>query len=609
MRRAAFTVVAGLLLIATGMTPANADTVTSSFDGFALGSVHNQGGWSSLGSAGSGCAVYDHAVVANTYGIASFGTHSLRISNAVTSGCFSDQTFSSSTVNEAGETSAANGGMSGGSRQTHFFGSFDIASTDASEQTGMYLAVSPDRGDGARMSRILIEDGAGGLGVTLTEYVDAAPMGSVANPTDGYDGADDFIDHEVASDLDRTVVHTVTIEMDLIDGPGNDVVEVCVDVTSCATAGSWEDYFRWTQGPGGPEWDGVTGHASRTADSLLFRTGGGCPGPCQPTLAGKGFLVDNVEVSTSSPAVVPVHVEGEWSTIPDQPSEYRTTVRPPINADGTSNFPKRRGVIPVQFSLSKGYGDLILRSDCTDGCPFDGSDPNDYGYVFFEPSTTLRLDEVSDARATFTFVQGDCQGGSMRYFFGTDLDGDGNADKEIAVHYGQPPGFIGCTPGLSGANMLSLNDARWEYPGFGGYVTRDTIMQKFGAGTVVYSGIGVDSGWYNNQPQAVKVDAVSLNDSSFAPEPTGVFTPTCDLPDAQLRWVKGDNFPDGAINEAESIQPKDTGQYFRVVDCKYIYNLDVSSLDPSLATRGGTYRVYARIDGTTVNNPARFDLR
>jgi hypothetical protein len=45
------------------------------------------------------------------------------------------------------------------------------------------------------------------------------------------------------------------------------------------------------------------------------------------------------------------------------------------------------------------------------------------------------------------------------------------------------------------------------------------------------------------------------------------------------------------------------------VDCKYIYNLDVSSLDPSLATRGGTYRVYARIDGTTVNNPARFDLR
>ncbi len=44
--------------------------------------------------------------------------------------------------------------------------------------------------------------------------------------------------------------------------------------------------------------------------------------------------------------------------------------------------------------------------------------------------------------------------------------------------------------------------------------------------------------------------------------------------------------------------------YFRQVDCKYIYNLDVSSLSGQ-----GTYRVYARINGMNLSDPATFDLR
>lgn len=44
-----------------------------------------------------------------------------------------------------------------------------------------------------------------------------------------------------------------------------------------------------------------------------------------------------------------------------------------------------------------------------------------------------------------------------------------------------------------------------------------------------------------------------------------------------------------------------------VVDCKYIYNLDVSSLG-ALATRDGTYYVYVNIGGNLAN-PAVFDLR
>src|SRR4051794_33220789 len=55
---------------------------------------------------------------------------------------------------------------------------------------------------------------------------------------------------------------------------------------------------------------------------------------------------------------------------------------------------------------------------------------------------------------------------------------------------------------------------------------------------------------------------------------TGAYAPTCSLPTAELRWSKDDATPTGAVNEAESIQPKDTGQFFRQAESKYICNAD-----------------------------------
>ena len=72
-----------------------------------------------------------------------------------------------------------------------------------------------------------------------------------------------------------------------------------------------------------------------------------------------------------------------------------------------------------------------------------------------------------------------------------------------------------------------------------------------------------------------------------------------------MDWTQSDTVPDGIVNETESIQPKDTGVYYRHVDCKYIYNLDVSSLNGK-----GTYRVWALIDGVHhLQAPAKFDLK
>ena len=68
--------------------------------------------------------------------------------------------------------------------------------------------------------------------------------------------------------------------------------------------------------------------------------------------------------------------------------------------------------------------------------------------------------------------------------------------------------------------------------------------------------------------------------------------------------LRADRTLSRARSEAASIQPADNNLYFRIVDCKYIYNLDVSTLLGS-----GTYTVQPVIGGTPVAGPAFFSLK
>lgn len=235
----------------------------SSFDSFVPGSVNGQGGWSSTGP-------FDQAVTTNNR-YSTFGCQTLRISNAVTSGSFGDQTFSYSIPNEAGETTAQNGGKSGGIRQTHFEASFDLGVATSSYQPGLSMSVSPDRGDGARMSYLRFEDQADGTHVFFDDYF-----------------AGDFRETEIAT-LNRTAPHNIKFVMDFVDGTANDVVEIYIDGVSKIVGTSWEDYFRVEEG-----------NPTRTVDSLLFRVGG----TAVPAHAGKGFFVDNVSITTPEPVAV-----------------------------------------------------------------------------------------------------------------------------------------------------------------------------------------------------------------------------------------------------------------------------------------------------------------
>lgn len=244
-------------------TPACSATTGSAFDGFSIGSVNGQGSWSSTGST-------DQAVVANdnAYGYSDNGCKSLRISNAVTSNGFADQTFSPSTMDEAGETAATNGGMSGGTRQNHYEAEFNIGTTQSTQQAGLSMSVSPDRGDGSRMSYLSFVDGVAGLDVT---FYDVQGNGNPAN----------FVSTVVASGLSRATPHTVKFVIDFVDGPSNDIVNIYIDGVLARTGTTWENYYRY-------DTEAAAEQTTRTVDSLIFRTSGAAV----PSNLGKGFLID-----------------------------------------------------------------------------------------------------------------------------------------------------------------------------------------------------------------------------------------------------------------------------------------------------------------------------
>ena len=261
------------------------------FESYTTGAINGQDGWVFTGSYDAD--ISDNSLFANSP--SGFGDHSLRISNASTSGSFGDWVFSKSTVNEAGETSAENGGLSGGTRENHFETSFEVGSTDSAEQAGLQMSLAPDRGDGARMSYLGFSDQSDGIHVTFYDYQDVSPFGTtVGDSANGCGTGDDFFPTEVGI-LDRTSAHSIKLTMDFVDGPRNDVVKVYVDGSLEHTGTSWEDYFRYCEG-----------NETRTVDSLIFqaRSGGGTA----PTTLGNGFLFDNISLLSGQP---PYPVSGE----------------------------------------------------------------------------------------------------------------------------------------------------------------------------------------------------------------------------------------------------------------------------------------------------------
>jgi parallel beta helix pectate lyase-like protein len=224
----------------------------------------NQNGWMKTGPYDVDVASVSAFPAAAGYG---FGTQSLRVSDAFTSGAFGDQTFSPKLTSPAGES-----GLS------HFDASFRIGTTLATQQLGLDMSVSPDDGNGSRTSYLRFEDHADGVHVFFVDVTNPGPLDTVAS----------FDTIEIAT-LDRASAHTIRFSIDFVTGPANDVVNIYVDGVLKGAGTTWEDYYRYD-----PE-QSANSHVVPSVSRLLFREGG-----TAHANVGKGFLVDNVTLASSA---------------------------------------------------------------------------------------------------------------------------------------------------------------------------------------------------------------------------------------------------------------------------------------------------------------------
>lgn len=260
----------GTAALGVVVASAFADSLSINFESpnYTVGNINGQDGWTKTGP-------YDVTVVSNTFGYSTFGLQSLRISDAVTSGSFGDQTFAKPLVNAVGEADSTDGTFSPGTVQRHFEMQFDIASTQLTQQPGMHISVSPDRGDGSRMSYLRFEDGTSGLDVYFDD------VQGTSNPAN-------FVETQIATGLSRSIPHTIKLTLDTLDGPSNDVVKVWIDGTLAQTGTSWENYYRYDS-------ESFAEQSPRIVKTVLFRESGSA----NPEDAGKGFLIDNLSLLSS----------------------------------------------------------------------------------------------------------------------------------------------------------------------------------------------------------------------------------------------------------------------------------------------------------------------
>jgi uncharacterized repeat protein (TIGR01451 family) len=257
-----------------------ADSVTSNFDTFNLGTVNGQQGWKSAapgdittgpgGQGSPGCVTtggqFDQAVV-NTAGYpngaaSGFGAKALRFSNLCASGEFSFQTYSTPVQDPAGENET----------NQLFTAQFSLIPTTPAFQDGLYVSVSPDNGMGGRMLRIDLTSTQSGVEVDVAH----APL------------PDGNIEAVPVAILDPSKPHTIKMAIKFNPGPDNDVARVSIDGQDTGQCfSSWENFYRAFQPDMFP-----------TNTDLQFRAALGTFN----TTTNAGYLFDNVTTTTSTGA-------------------------------------------------------------------------------------------------------------------------------------------------------------------------------------------------------------------------------------------------------------------------------------------------------------------
>jgi hypothetical protein len=299
---------------------------------------------------------------------------------------------------------------------------------------------------------------------------------------------------------------------------------------------------------------------------------------------------------------------------------YAAQVQQPINPDGSSVWPAKRGVIPVQFTLTqatKTCDTLLTTTTTTKHYTFESlnghawPDPASYSAFVFTPSGPMTVADITNLAATFSYTTGQSQGGSLRWSIET-------AAGTIHVYYGDAPNWSGT--GGTGINLISAGDNRFDTSQLGGgfYDTWANTVANYGSYQVDGVALVVDSGWVSDQVLTLTDATVNDNTGTWQPttasDHTTYGTPVCttssavqtNAPTAYLDLYRTGDPSGQPIDESTitSVQG-DTGGKFRQVDGKYIYNLDLKALNLGAAQ----YKVYMKLNGTDVQNPGVFNLK
>jgi hypothetical protein len=329
---------------------------------------------------------------------------------------------------------------------------------------------------------------------------------------------------------------------------------------------------------------------------------------------------------------------GTWEQYPTGAASYFAEVQQPINSANTSNWSaKSKGGIPVMYKLFTGTGPAAFESIYSTVATED-----DFAYVSFSPSAPLLFNDIETLKTDYSWVIGDCHGGSLRWSVRT------SPTQSVFIYYGSPSefgngGVDGCNPALggvnqSGTNMIGFSDLRYDtsqYPGGTFYDTYSHAQTLVGTTPVIRVSLVIDSGWVGcpdgdgipgtfdpvasplcgDQRLNISNTTVNTDVYDFVSAGGGSVTATCDLPDAFIDVTKLAPVADGIVNET-TVYPQsatDTSKQFRVVDCKYQYVLSIPSLKGT-----GTYDVEILIDGNPVAtdpnslpdpSEVRFDLK
>jgi uncharacterized repeat protein (TIGR01451 family) len=331
MRRRVLTLAAAIsmVLLVSGIAVADS-TITTTFEppAYHLGTVNGQGSatpwpgtvhcappvpqapldcWKSAvpGNIPSLPNGYDQEVVANTPPApAQFGSQSLRLSNAYGTGPttfppeYHYQTYSKPTTEAAGE----------GLANTEYTAQFSFISIHPNQlQDGLKISLSPDMGEGGRMSYIGLTDTAAGIDVTFFD----TPI--LEN------GDVDFAGYDLGT-LTRNQVHTIKFWMKLNPGPNDDLLRIYIDgqdYGQCFT--TWENFYR------------ATSQEVPISDRLLFLSGNR-DGDHLSLLHG-GYLFDDVRTTTANGpgppnCDVPIEKKPDQRTVTAGGNAgYRITVR------------------------------------------------------------------------------------------------------------------------------------------------------------------------------------------------------------------------------------------------------------------------------------------